>query len=247
MLELKEIHVSLDKKAILTDINLSIKSGEFVTLLGPSGCGKSTLLKTICGLVDISSGYILDDDEIINNSPPNKRNMVLVFQDLRLFPNMNVIDNVAFPLKISGLGKNERREQAEALLDSVGLRNYSKYPVSKLSGGQQQRVALARGLAAKPKYLFLDEAFAGLDQNLRIEMGKLLKSLHEKFKMTTIFVTHSREEALKLSDRIVVMDNGKITECVTPREIFDREESVEAYKDGVKVRVMIDWEKAIYF
>lgn len=247
MLELKEIHVSLDKKAILTDINLSIKSGEFVTLLGPSGCGKSTLLKTICGLVDISSGYILDDDEIINNSPPNKRNMVLVFQDLRLFPNMNVIDNVAFPLKISGLGKNERREQAEALLDSVGLRNYSKYPVSKLSGGQQQRVALARGLAAKPKHLFLDEAFAGLDQNLRIEMGKLLKSLHEKFKMTTIFVTHSREEALKLSDRIVVMDNGKITECVTPREIFDREESVEAYKDGVKVRVMIDWEKAIYF
>ena len=219
-LEVKNLDVTLQKDEILKGLSLSVREGEFLSLLGPSGCGKSTLLKTIAGLVPVDSGSITLSGREITDLPPHKRGTVIVFQDLRLFPHMSAAENVAFPLKMQGVGKAERLSRASALLEKVQLAGYENRAVAMMSGGQQQRVALARALAAKPELLLLDEPFSSLDENLREDMRALVLSLHKEFGMTSILVTHDRGEALAMSDRIALMFDGEITQCGTPQEIY---------------------------
>lgn len=226
MLELRNLDVYLNENQILKSVNLQINHGEFVSLLGPSGCGKSTLLKTICGFLPHRSGSIFSDGQCIDSRPIHLRNIVMVFQDLRLFPNMLAWENVAFPLKMQGCPKSERKKLAYELLDQVNLRGLENRKIDQLSGGQKQRVALARAFAAKPQYLLLDEPFSGLDDELKEEMRELLCCMHKKYKNTVIFVTHDKHEALTLSDRIAVMDKGEILQFGTPRDVYERPQNI---------------------
>ena len=199
-----------DKVEVLKNINLDIKEGEIVSLLGPSGCGKSTTLKIIAGILELDDGDILFDEKSVKNIPTGKENVSIVFQEYLLFPHMNVFENIEFGLKMKKISKKNRKEKVEELIDLVKLRGYeNKYP-SELSGGQQQRVAIARTLAINPKVLLLDEPFSNLDINLRNEMREFVLSLQKKLKITTILVTHDKEEALMMSDKIAVMLNGEI-------------------------------------
>lgn len=219
-LVIKDLNVELNKNRILKGLNLDVREGEFVSLLGPSGCGKSTLLKTVAGLLPVSSGTISLDGEIINVVPAYKRNTVIVFQEMRLFPNMTVAENVAYPLRIKGLDKGTRFKRAEELLGFVRLEGYGDRKISRISGGQQQRVALARALAAEPRIILLDEPFSSLDENLREDMRQLVRDLHKRFNMTTIMVTHDRQEALSMADRVAVMFDGQIAQTGTPDEVI---------------------------
>lgn len=221
MLELKDIEVSLNQKKILNSVSLQVNDGEFVSILGPSGCGKSTLLKTICGFIPHEAGKIILDDICIDALDINLRNIVMVFQDLRLFPNMLAWENVAFPMKMRGVKKAERKANAYELLQQVNLVGLENRKITQLSGGQQQRVALARAFAAKSKYLLLDEPFSGLDEELKGEMRDLLCSLHKQHRLSVIFVTHDKHEALMVSDRIAVMDNDEILQYGTPVELYE--------------------------
>ncbi len=219
-LEIRDISVSYDADVVLNRLSLSVREGEFLSLLGPSGCGKSTLLKTIAGLLVPSEGSIRLDGREITRCPVHKRGTVVVFQDMRLFPHMNVENNVAFPLKMQGVGKAERLEIAREILRTVQMDGFAHRLPGELSGGQQQRVALARVLAAKPKLLLLDEPFSALDENLREDMRALVLNLHREFGMTTILVTHDRQEALSMSHRIAVMEEGVILQMDTPEEVY---------------------------
>lgn len=216
MLKIKGIDVFLGNKQILKSVDLEVKKGEFLSLLGASGCGKSTLLKTVCGFTEHQSGTISIDGECIDKVPIHLRNTVMVFQDLRLFPNMLAWENVAFSLKMRKVKKDERKKVAYDLLKQVELEGLEHRKVYELSGGQQQRVALARAFAAKPRILLLDEPFSGLDEDLKVEMRKLLLELHKKHGITIIFVTHDKAEAMTLSDRVVTMCEGVIikSECI---------------------------------
>ncbi|HWQ75691.1 MAG TPA: ABC transporter ATP-binding protein [Syntrophomonas sp.] len=220
-LQLKNISVTLQNKLILDSLHLEVGEGELISLLGPSGCGKSTLLKTIAGLISPRDGEIVMDDTIANHRPAGERGAVIVFQDLRLFPNMSVLDNVAFPFKIRGISKENRRLQARKLLKSVQLEGLENRKIHAISGGQQQRVALARALAAGPKLLLLDEPFASLDDNLRQDMRRLVLDLHRKHGITTILVTHDQQEALMMSNRIALMMEGRIIQFDTPQNIYN--------------------------
>ncbi len=226
-LNISELKVSLGGKQILNNVSLEIQTGEFFSLLGSSGCGKTTLLKTMAGLVQEDSGDIQLEGESICSKPPQKRGMVVMFQDKRLFTNMNVAENVAFSLRNKGIKKAQRAQVAEKYLDMVQLPNYGERRVHELSGGQQQRVALARALAAEPKVLLLDEPFSALDENLRDDMRNLVKSIHDSMGITTVMVTHDQHEALSLSDRIAVMDSGRIEQVGTPREVYEQPASLE--------------------
>lgn len=219
-LEIKNLNVQIQEDKILHNVSLTVKEGEFLSLLGASGCGKSTLLKSIAGLQDIVSGEICIGEKSLKGIPPESRGTVIVFQDLRLFPNMNVEKNIAFPLWVQKKNKTEQKCVVEKLLKEVQLEGYGKRKVRELSGGQMQRVALARALAAEPKILLLDEPFSGLDEKLRIEMAYMVKQLHEERKITTILVTHDKREALQMSDRIAFMDTGRILQCDTPKMIY---------------------------
>ena len=221
-IEVKDLKVDIQDTPILQSVSLAVGDGEFVSLLGPSGCGKTTLLKTIAGILPASEGMVFIGEEEVSKKPIHKRGAVIVFQDMRLFPNMSVLENVAFPLKMQGISKVERRQIAASLLEKVQMSEYNNRQVSELSGGQQQRVALARALAAKPRLLLLDEPFSALDENLREEMRSLVLELHKEFGMTTILVTHDRAEALSMSDRVVVMFDGEIAQCGTPKEVYNR-------------------------
>lgn len=202
-LSIKNLNVELNRNMILENFSLEIKDGEFVSIVGPSGSGKSTLLKTIAGINPVKDGIIELDGRVINDEPAHKRGAVIVFQDMRLFPHMNVNENVTYPLKLKGASKAERMEAATKLLSDVQLERLGDRKVNQLSGGQQQRVALARALAAEPKLLLLDEPFSALDENLREDMRQLIASLHQKFHMTTIMVTHDLHEAESMSDRVI--------------------------------------------
>lgn len=226
-LSIRGLNVSLSKNHILKDINLDIKSGEFVSILGNSGCGKTTLIKSIAGLVDISSGSISIDENDISGLSPEKRKTVIVFQDLRLFPHMNVEQNIAFSMKLQKTDKKDIEERVKVLLEQVRLSGFEKRKISQLSGGQMQRVALARALGANPKLLLLDEPFSGLDESLRKDMGNLVKRLHKENKITTIMITHDKEEAMKFSDKVAVMKEGTILQYATPLDIFSRPKSKE--------------------
>lgn len=221
-LEIQNISVSYDTEAVLKNMRLSVRKGEFLSLLGPSGCGKSTLLKTIAGILTPAEGKILLDGRDITHCPVHQRGTVVVFQDMRLFPHMSVLNNVAFPLKMQGVAKAERQEIARQMLQKVQMDNFCHRLPGELSGGQQQRVALARVLAAKPKLLLLDEPFSALDENLREDMRSLVLNLHREFGMTTILVTHDRQEALSMSDRVAVMEDGVILQMDTPETVYHR-------------------------
>ena len=222
---LKNVSKSFKDLNVLNDFNLVVKNGEFVTLLGPSGCGKSTALNCISGLMQVGSGEIYTDDECIDNSkkiflPAEKRGFGIVFQNYALFPHLSVYKNVAFSLEIKRVSKNEIKKRSEEALKLVHLEGYlDKFP-SQLSGGQQQRVAIARCIIMEPRLLLLDEPLSNLDAKLRVEMRYELKALHERLHISTIYVTHDQQEALALSDRIVVMKIGKIQQIGIPEEIY---------------------------
>lgn len=205
----------------LNDVSITIRDNEFFTLLGPSGCGKTTLLRCIAGFEQLTGGRILLFDEEIDHLPPNRRPVNTVFQHYALFPHMTVADNIGFSLRMLKRGDQEIRQTVNRMLDLVHMSQYAGRQPTQLSGGQQQRVALARALASHPKVLLLDEPLSALDLKLRQEMRVELKQLQEETGITFIFVTHDQEEALTMSDRIAVMDDGKIQQIGTPTEIYE--------------------------
>ncbi|MDD3766262.1 MAG: ABC transporter ATP-binding protein [Eubacteriales bacterium] len=210
---------------VLKSINLTIRRNEFFTLLGPSGCGKTTMLRIIGGFEQPSEGNVFFDGKNINNLPPNKRELNTVFQRYALFPNMNVYDNVAFGLKVKKIPSNIIKEKVEQMLALVNLKGFEKRNVSRLSGGQQQRVAIARALVNEPKVLLLDEPLGALDLKMRKDMQIELKRIQQRLGITFIYVTHDQEEALTMSDTIVVMNNGEIQQMGTPEDIYNEPEN----------------------
>lgn len=219
-LTIEKLNVTIGKDRILNDISLDVNDREFVSLLGASGCGKSTLLKSIAGLLDTESGTVKIDGKDMSHAAPERRGAVIVFQDLRLFPHMTAAKNIAFPMSIKRIPKEQQQETVEDLLKKVQLEGFGNRKVREMSGGQMQRVALARALAARPGILLLDEPFSGLDERLRLEMGELVRRLHRENRLTTILVTHDKQEALKYSDRIALMKEGRILQYDTPQNIF---------------------------
>lgn len=221
IIELKSISKSYGDNIVLDDLCLSIKKNEFLTLLGPSGCGKTTTLKIIAGFETADSGNVLFKDKEISNIPPNKRQLNTVFQKYALFPHMNVYENIAFGLKIKKLPKKIIDEKVKDMLKLVSLSGFEKRNIDSLSGGQQQRVAIARALVNEPEVLLLDEPLGALDLKLRKEMQLELKKIQQRLGITFIFVTHDQEEALTMSDTIVVMNKGKIQQKGTPEDIYN--------------------------
>lgn len=219
-LEIKNLCVDLQKTEILKNIDLNIERKAFVSLLGPSGCGKSTLLKSIAGLLEVREGTIRINGEDIDRLPPEKRGTVIVFQDLRLFPHMTVEQNIAFPMQLNKVPKSGQQKRVKELLEAVQLSGFEKRKIREMSGGQRQRVALARALAADPKVLLLDEPFSSLDENLRDEMGYLVKRLHQQMGCTTIMVTHDKGEAMRFSDKIALMMDGRILQYADSKTLF---------------------------
>lgn len=203
------------------DFNLKVKQGEFVTFLGPSGCGKTTTLRMIAGFELPSSGQILLDGQDIAQFPPNKRPINTVFQRYALFPHMNIYDNIAFGLKLKKMKPELIKKKVSHVLEMVDLEGFEKRKVSTLSGGQQQRIAIARALVNEPKILLLDEPLGALDLKMRKEMQLELKNMHAKLGITFIYVTHDQEEALTMSDKIVVMNNGRTQQIGTPEDIYN--------------------------
>ena len=221
ILELKNITVSFDGETVLDDLNLSIKDGEFVTFLGASGCGKTTTLRVIAGFIQPDSGDVFFDGKRINDLPPYKRNVNTIFQRYALFPHLNVYENVAFGLRVSRTPDKEVRVRVAEMLKLVNLTGYEKRKIDKLSGGQQQRVAIARALVNNPRVLLLDEPLAALDYKLRKDMQNELKRIQRATGITFIFVTHDQEEALSMSDTVVVMNEGKIQQIGSPTDVYN--------------------------
>tara|TARA_Y100000748_G_scaffold118738_1_gene99615 strand:- start:437 stop:1447 length:1011 start_codon:yes stop_codon:yes gene_type:complete len=219
-LELKNINKKFNETVALDNIHLEINDGEFFSLLGPSGSGKTTCLKVIGGFEQPDSGNVSIFNENVTDIPPFKRNVNTVFQDYALFPHMNVEENVCYSLKIKKIPKIEQESQVEEILSTVKLTGYEKRKPSELSGGQRQRVALARSLINKPKILLLDEPLGALDLKLREQMQIELKNLQRQFQITFIYVTHDQQEALSMSDRIAIFNDGKIEQVDTPDNIY---------------------------
>ena len=221
VVDLKHIHKQYDGDPVLKDINLYIRDKEFVTLLGPSGCGKTTTLRIIGGFETPDEGQVLFEGKEINDLPPNKRHINTVFQKYALFPHLNVYENIAFPLRIKKKEENEIRERVTEMLKMVALTGVENKSVSNLSGGQQQRVAIARALISHPRVLLLDEPLGALDLKLRKDMQVELKNIQQRIGITFIYVTHDQEEALSMSDTIVVMADGEIQQIGTPTDIYN--------------------------
>ena len=221
IVELKDVSLSFDGEKVLDNLSLSIKDKEFITLLGPSGCGKTTTLRIIAGFLEPEEGDVIFDGNIINGVPAYKRQVNTIFQRYALFPHLNVYENIAFGLRIKKLPEAQIKEKVEEMLKLVNLVGLEKRHIDKLSGGQQQRVAIARAIANRPRVLLLDEPLAALDLKLRKDMQKELKKIQEELGITFVFVTHDQEEALTMSDRVVVMDGGKIQQVGTPQDIYN--------------------------
>ncbi len=221
LIRLENVSKSFDGEVILDHIDLEIKHNEFVTLLGPSGCGKTTTLRIIGGFVDADEGNVYFEGKKINDVPPNERNINTVFQRYALFPHLNVYENIAFGLRLKKVPDAEIREKVKAMLAMVNLKGFEKRAVTALSGGQQQRVAIARALVNEPRALLLDEPLSALDAKLRKDMQKELKEIQKRTGITFIFVTHDQEEALSMSDKVVVMADGRIQQIGTPMEIYN--------------------------
>ena len=220
LIQFKNIVKDFDGQIVLKGINLDIYENEFVTLLGPSGCGKTTLLRILGGFLRQNEGQVIFDDVDITDAPPYKRELNTVFQKYALFPHMNVYDNIAFGLKIKKEPKDVIEQKVNRMLKLVGLEDYGKRGVSEMSGGQQQRVAIARALVNEPKVLLLDEPLGALDLKLRKEMQHELKKIQQEVGITFIYVTHDQEEALTMSDKIVVMKDGEIQQIGTPTNLL---------------------------
>ena len=221
IIDIKHVSKSFGDKTVLDDINLYVKRGEFITLLGPSGCGKTTMLRMIAGFTSVDQGEILLDGKDLGGIPPHKRPLNSVFQKYALFPHLDVYDNVAFGLKLKKVPEDEIARKVSKVLKLVSMSDYEDRDVNSLSGGQQQRIAIARALVNQPEVLLLDEPLAALDLKMRKDMQIELKEMHEKLGITFIYVTHDQEEALTLSDTIVVMNDGRIQQIGTPTDIYN--------------------------
>ena len=221
LIELFDVSKDYEGDAALKHINLYVKDGEFLTLLGPSGCGKTTMLRIIAGFVMPSSGKVLLDGVDVAHIPPYKRRVNTVFQKYALFPHLNVFDNIAFGLKIKKMAKDEIEKRVTSMLELVNLKGYEKRWIEQLSGGQQQRVAIARALVNEPEVLLLDEPLGALDLQLRKDMQVELKRMQQRLGITFIYVTHDQEEALSMSDTIVVLKEGVIQQIGTPQDIYN--------------------------
>ncbi|CAD2077246.1 ABC transporter ATP-binding protein [Phocicoccus pinnipedialis] len=220
-IRLQNINQYFGETHILKNIDFTFLEGKFYTILGPSGCGKTTLLKIIGGFVNQTSGDLYFGDKKMNEIPANKRQVNTVFQDYALFPHLNVYENVAFGLKIKKVSKVEREARIKEALRFTNLTDFKYRDIEQLSGGQKQRVAIARAIVNEPDILLLDESLSALDHNLRVDMQYELKELQQKLGITFIFVTHDQEEALALSDEILVMDKGHIVQAGSPKDIYD--------------------------
>ncbi len=221
IIELKNITVKFDGETVLDDMSLSIENGEFVTLLGSSGCGKTTTLRLIAGFLEPDAGEVFFDSKNMNGVPAYKREVNTIFQRYALFPNYNVFENIAYGLRVRHTPEDEVKQRVSEMLTLVNLEGFEKRNVSKLSGGQQQRVAIARALILKPKVLLLDEPLAALDLKLRKDMQNELKNIQKALGITFVFVTHDQEEALSMSDTIVVMNEGKVQQIGSPIDIYN--------------------------
>ncbi len=220
-LQLENLIKTFGATTVVKDVSLSFGKGEFVTLLGPSGCGKTTILRMIAGFERPTSGRIKVDGKDITDLNPNQRKIGMVFQAYALFPNMNVGDNIAFGLRIAGMAKEPMRARVEEMLKLIGLPGRAKSFPFELSGGQQQRVALARAIAPSPRMLLLDEPLSALDAKIRVSLREEIRAIQRELGITTVFVTHDQEEALSISDRIVVMNAGNVEQVGSPVEIYN--------------------------
>ncbi len=221
-LEISNLQKDYAGNRVVENFNLAVEQGEFVSFLGPSGCGKTTVLRMVAGFETPSSGSIRIDGKDVVNLKPNQRNIGMVFQAYALFPNMTVAQNLAFGLKVAGKSKAEIDATVKEMLALIKLEELGQRYPFQLSGGQQQRVALARALAVKPKLLLLDEPLSALDAKIRVSLREEIRAIQRKLQITTIFVTHDQEEALSMSDRIVVMHKGKADQLGTPFEIYNQ-------------------------
>ncbi len=221
VVSLQDIVVDFDGERILDGLSLDIHDKEFVTFLGPSGCGKTTTLRVIAGFLSPRSGRVLFDGKDITNLPPYKRQVNTVFQKYALFPHLNVFENVAFALRLRKLPEDQIRSKVLEMLETVGLKGFERRSIHQLSGGQQQRVAIARSLVNSPRVLLLDEPLGALDLKLRKEMQLELKRLQREMNITFVYVTHDQEEALTMSDTVVVMNKGKIQQIGSPEDIYN--------------------------
>ena len=241
IINLKDISLSFDGEKVLEGLNLSIYDGEFVTLLGPSGCGKTTTLRIIGGFLTPDSGDVFFGANRVNDLPPYKRPVNTIFQRYALFPHLNVYDNVAFGMRVQKKKKAEIAKTVERMLEMVNLKGFEKRTVSTLSGGQQQRVAIARALANDPKVLLLDEPLAALDLKLRKDMQNELKNMQKSLGITFIYVTHDQEEALSMSDTVVVMDGGEIQQIGSPLDIYNEPVNAFVAADGLIIPMQCEY------
>jgi putative spermidine/putrescine transport system ATP-binding protein len=221
-LEVQNLVKSFGTNTVVKGVNFAFEKGEFISLLGPSGCGKTTILRMIAGFERPTSGSIRVDGEEITHLKPNQRKLGMVFQAYALFPNLTVGDNIAFGLKIAGMPADQRRARVEEMLKLIGLPGFEKRFPYEMSGGQQQRVALARAIAPKPRLLLLDEPLSALDAKIRVSLREEIRAIQQDLGITTVFVTHDQEEAMSISDRIVVMNAGNIDQMGSPHEIYNR-------------------------
>lgn len=217
-----------DGQQVLKGVSLSIERGEFITLLGSSGCGKTTLLRSIAGLTGIDSGKIFIDSVDVTGLSPKQRNLAMVFQQHSLFPTMTVHDNIGYGLRFKDMTKEEKERKIKEALELIELEGFEKKYPSQLSGGEQQRVSLARGIVTDPKVLLLDEPFSAIDAKLRKALQIRIKNIHTSLGITTIFVTHDQEEAMRMSDRIYLMHNGKIEQSGSPMDLYLRPQTAYA-------------------
>ena len=221
-LSVENLTKSFGTNTVVKSVSFGFAKGEFISLLGPSGCGKTTILRMIAGFENPTSGSIKVDGQDITTLKPNQRQLGMVFQAYALFPNLNVGDNIGFGLKIAGVPAEERRARVEEMLKLIGLPGYEKRYPYEMSGGQQQRVALARAIAPRPRLLLLDEPLSALDAKIRVSLREQIRAIQLDLGITTVFVTHDQEEALSISDRIVVMNAGHIEQLGAPHEIYNK-------------------------
>ena len=217
--------MSFDEEKIIDNMNLSIRDKEFITFLGPSGCGKTTTLRIIAGFLQPDAGDVVFDGKVINGVPPHKRQLNTIFQRYALFPHLNVYENIAFGLRLKKTPEKEIKQAVTEMLELVNLKGFERRDISSLSGGQQQRVAIARALVVKPRVLLLDEPLGALDLKLRKDMQVELKNIQKRLGITFIYVTHDQEEALSMSDTIVVMDGGIIQQIGSPLDVYNEPEN----------------------
>lgn len=221
-LQVSGISKSYGKSQVLYEISFDVMDREFLSILGPSGCGKTTLLRILIGLLEADQGTVRKDGTDITHARPDRRGMGIVFQNYALFENMSVLRNVEYALRFHNVSKTEARERAEQMLETVGLKDHRKKMPRDLSGGQQQRVAIARTLVLEPDIVLLDEPISALDVSTRLAMRRELKDLQDTLGTTMIYVTHDQEEAFALSDRIMILDQGRVSQLDTPEQIVER-------------------------